>query len=41
MTHVGYLVAGYGVTAVAVGGYAWRTVARERALRRRVSRDER
>jgi heme exporter protein CcmD len=41
MTHVGYLVAGYGITAAALGGYAWWVVARTRALRRDDQRDAR
>ena len=34
MTHVGYLVAGYGITALALGGYAWWVLARARSLNR-------
>jgi heme exporter protein CcmD len=41
MTHVGYVVAGYSVTAAALGGYAWWIVSRSRALRRDHERTER
>ncbi|MHB8671081.1 MAG: heme exporter protein CcmD [Acidimicrobiales bacterium] len=35
MTQAGYVLGGYGVTALAVAGYAWRVMARGRALSRR------
>jgi heme exporter protein CcmD len=41
MTHAGYLVAGYGITFVALGAYAWRVVARGRALSRALPPEER
>lgn len=34
-TSFGYVIAAYVVTAVTLGGYAWRLVARARAARRR------
>ena len=33
MTHVGYVVAGYTISAAAIGGYAWWVLARSRSLR--------
>jgi len=32
MTHFGYIVAGYGLTAAILGGYAWWIRVRSRAL---------
>ncbi len=39
MTHVGYLVAGYGVTTAVLVGYVLRLRSRSRALARTVSAD--
>ena len=39
MTHVGYLVAGYGVTTAVLAGYILRLRSRSRALARSVSAD--
>ncbi|MCY4163729.1 MAG: hypothetical protein OXE93_05890 [bacterium] len=36
MTHLGYLIAGWSVTVLAVVGYAWWVLARLRSLGRRV-----
>ena len=33
--NVGYVIAAYAVTAMTLGGYAWRLFARARAARRR------
>jgi hypothetical protein len=33
VTHVGYVVAGYTISAAAIGGYAWWVLARSRSLR--------
>ena len=41
MTHAGYIAAGYGVTFGAVALYAWRVVARARALARSLPPEER
>ncbi len=37
MTHVPYLIAGYGLTALVLGGYVVRVLLRERALSRAVA----
>ncbi len=39
MTHVGYLVAGYGLTTAVLAGYVLRLRSRSRALARSVSAD--
>jgi len=41
MTHVPYLVAGYGITAAALAAYAGWLVARGRALARQLPPEER
>jgi hypothetical protein len=41
MTHAAYLAAGYGVTAAALALYAWRVIARGRALARVLPPEER
>lgn len=41
MTYAGYVFAGYGITFVALGAYAWRIVARGRALSRALPPEER
>jgi CcmD family protein len=41
VTYTGYLIAGYGVTFLALGAYAWRVVARGRALSRELPPEER
>lgn len=37
MTHAAYLLAGYGITAAVLGGYAWWLIARRRSLSRLVN----
>lgn len=39
MTHVGYLIAGWGVVAVGCGGYAWSVMRRARRVGARVPAD--
>ena len=41
MTYAGYVAAGYGITFVALGAYAWRVIARGRALGRALPPEER
>jgi len=41
VTYTGYLIAGYGVTFAALGAYAWRVLARGRALSRELPPEER
>jgi heme exporter protein CcmD len=40
MTYAGYVVAGYGITAGAIGVYTWRVLSRARALRRSLPPEE-
>ena len=41
MTHVGYVAAGWGITLLALGAYALRTVRRGRSLSDRVPAEDR
>jgi heme exporter protein CcmD len=41
MTYAGYIAAGYGITFVVLGAYAWRVLARGRALCRAMPPEER
>jgi len=41
MTHVGYVVAGWGIALVVLGGYAVRTVRRGRSLAAQVPSEDR
>lgn len=41
MTHVGYVLTGWGIALVALGGYALRTVRRGRALAEQVPPEDR
>jgi heme exporter protein D len=41
MTHVGYVAAGWGISLLALGAYALRTVRRGRSLAARVPPEER
>lgn len=41
MTHVGYLIAGWGISLVAIGGYTWSVITRGRTLSSQVAADRR
>ena len=41
MTHLGYLIAGWGISLTAIGTYAWTTVRRGRTLSMQVAADRR
>ncbi len=41
MTHAGYVIAGYAVTAVVLAAYAWRVIRRGRSLARALPPEDR
>lgn len=41
MTHLGYLIAGWGISLGTIGTYAWTTVRRGRSLSMQVAADRR
>lgn len=41
MTHVGYLIAGWGISLTAIGGYTWSVINRGRTLSGQVAADRR
>lgn len=41
MTHLGYLIAGWGISLGAIGTYAWSTIRRGRTLSMQVAADRR
>lgn len=41
MTHVGYLIAGWGISLAAIGTYTWSVITRGRRLSTQVAADHR